>query len=150
MHPPLPYDPGPLPTEAPPHPGENLELTVPGWPPWKDAHFSIRNPRHRHYQRFVELRRQAIKAMRGRAWYRGPVGMALELRALEFEPGRSLFDYVSGIQDTLDGAHGSEFTYLPVAYEDDCQIVTCEARLVPADRPSYTLRICFMAGGPEV
>lgn len=119
---PLPYDPGVLPTEPPPKPGDTLSMTIEGLPPYKDTHASIRNPKHKIHVRFVALRRFAIEAMAGRACYRGAIRLDFEMRAPEFEANRSLVDYTGGIMDTLDGSHGLSFTYLPIVYEDDCQV----------------------------
>ncbi len=138
----LPYNPGRLPTAPSPVAGETIELELDGYPPWKDTHFSIRNVMHRHHDRFVALRAAATEAMRGRAWYRGDVGLHLELRAPEMEAGRSLLDYVGGVMDTLDGSHGPSFTYLPVVYEDDYQ-AQISYRFVEAASKHYRLRLEF-------
>ena len=115
----LPYDPGSLPTRPAPLPGEMLVLEVSGLPPHKDRSRSIRNPTHPRYQSFVDLRRAAAREMNGRAWFRGPVGLTLEIRSHASELEYSVIDYVGGIMDTLDGSHGRMFTYLPIVYEDD-------------------------------
>ena len=60
--------------------------------------------------------------MNGRAWSHGAISIKLILYAPSFEKGKSLVDYSGGIYDTLDGSSGSTFTYLPIAYNDDCQI----------------------------
>jgi len=43
-----------------------------------------------------------------------------------FEKGKGLVDYVGGIEDTLDGSHGFTFTYLPIVFQDDCQVCRIE------------------------
>jgi hypothetical protein len=82
--------------------------------------------------------------MKGRARYHGPVELDLEMHAPHFEPRRALLDYQSGIMDTLDGSHGQSFTYLPVVYEDDCQVVGGSAKLVASETPCYRLRVKFL------
>jgi len=68
-------DPGPLPTLPAPTAGQTVAIEVEGPPPYKDMRFSIRNPRHRHHARFSALRAAAIRAMGGRSWYAGAVGL---------------------------------------------------------------------------
>lgn len=58
----LPYDPGPLPTLPAPKRGEFIEFQVSGLPPFKDTSSSIRNPKHRCYDRFAALRTAAANA----------------------------------------------------------------------------------------
>jgi hypothetical protein len=135
-------DPGPLPTLPPPMPGEKICFVVPGFPPHKDLHFSIRNPKHRRYQRFVDLRSAAIAAMAGKAWYLGPVGLTLKILTPAME--HSLGDFSGGIADTLDGSHGPSFTYLPIVYQDDCQIVQMRLSQEHSVDASYELVIDFL------
>ena len=33
-----------------------------------------------------------------------------------------LVDYLGDVMDTVDGSHGTHLTYLPIAYNDDCQV----------------------------
>jgi len=125
----IPYDPGPLPIAPPPSPGEQITLECEGLPPEKYPGRSLRNPSNPRYDRFQRLRREAIVAMAGRAWYRGPVLLDIEIWVTQLEANRTLLDYVGGILDTLDGGHGMHFTYLPVVYEDDCQVATGKWRI---------------------
>lgn len=140
----LSYDPGILPTEPPPKPGDTLYMAIEGLPPYKDTHASIRNPRHKIHVRFAALRRSAIAAMAGRARYPGAIRLDFEMRALGFEANRSLVDYTGGIMDTLDGSHGLSFTYLPIVYEDDCQVCSGMSQLVRDESESYTLCVTFL------
>ena len=133
----LPYDPGVLPSAPPPPPGDVISLRVEGPPPYKDQHFSIRNTRHKIHSRFRALRKAAIEAMSGRAPYRGAVGLDFVMHAPELDKNRSLTDYIGGIMDILDGSHGVEFTYLPVVYEDDCQVVDGRSRFQPSTKSFY-------------
>ena len=80
-----PYDPGPLPTKLPPNPGDVIEFEVAGYPPYKDKSFSIRNPKHKDYSRFVNLRKAGIVAMNGRAWSHAPIRMDFALYAQGLE-----------------------------------------------------------------
>ena len=125
----LPYNPGILPTRPAPKKGEKITFEVKGYPPYKDRNFSIRNPKHPNYKTFVELRKEAINAMAKRAWHFGPVEINFTLFAPEFEKNKSLSDYDGGIADTLDGSSGRDFTYLPIVFEDDCQIVISHSKI---------------------
>ena len=131
-------DPGPLPTLPPPRLGEVVEMMVEGLPPRKDTSFSIRNIKHSHYQLFLTLRKKGIEAMNGRAWFIGAVDMEFVLHAPCLE--KDLLGYESGIMDTLDGSHGLTFTYLPVVYQDDAQIVNARCRFVESTNTYYTLK----------
>lgn len=137
----LPYDPGCLPTKPAPKPGTIIELQVSGYPPYKDESFSIRNPKHKNYSRFHKLRKAGIKAMNGRAWSHAPIRMDLSLYAPGFEKKRSLLDYIAGIEDTLDGSSGFSFTYLPIIFEDDCQICDGQGSLIKSKKIKYLVRI---------
>lgn len=140
----LPYDHGVFPTKPPPEPGDTLLLDIEGLPPYKDTHYSIRNPKHKVFSRFAALRKFAIEAMASRAFFKGAVSLEFEMRAPSFEKGRSLMDYMGGIMDTLDGSHGLSFTYLPIMYEDDCQVCVSESRLVRDEHACYSLRVTFL------
>ncbi|MBC7260185.1 MAG: hypothetical protein H5T65_13200 [Chloroflexi bacterium] len=141
----LAYDPGLLPTMPAPQGGEAIELRVSGLPPYKDTSFSIRNPKHKHHERFVALRAAAIEAMAGRAWSHGAIGLDLEVHAPNLEPGRTLVDYLAGVMDTLDGSHGTHFTYLPVAYNDDCQVCDSACIFNRSEDEWYAVQIRFLA-----
>jgi hypothetical protein len=140
----LPYDPGPLPTKPPPKAGDVIDLEIPGYPPYKDESFSIRNPKHKHYSRFIKLRNAGIAAMNGRAWSHAPIRMDFTLYAPAFERKRTLLDYIAGVEDTLDGSSGFTFTYLPIVFEDDCQICDVKSRLIKSNKTKYVLRIEIM------
>jgi hypothetical protein len=84
--------------------------------------------------------------MSKRAPYRGAVSLSLTMYAPEFEKRRDLIDYVGGIMDTLDGSHGCEFTYLPIVYEDDCQVCLGRDRLLISQVPRYEVTLAFLAG----
>jgi len=136
----IPYDPGILPTKPPPKAGDVIEFEVIGYPPYKDRSFSIRNPKHKDYSRFTKLRTAGIIAMNGRAWSFAPIRMGLTLYAPEFEKNKTLLDYTAGISDTLDGSSGFTFTYLPVVFEDDCQICQSNSWLIVSAETRYSLR----------
>ena len=140
----IPYDPGILPTKPPPKAGDVIVLEVSGYPPYKDGLFSIRNPKHKDYSRFTKLRTAGIIAMNGRAWSFAPIWMDLTLYAPEFEKNKSLLDYEAGIEDTLDGSSGFTFTYLPIVFEDDCQIYKASSRLIKSTEIRYSLRFEIM------
>jgi hypothetical protein len=140
----LPYDPGVLPSSVSPMAGEGIIFRIEGLPPYKDEHFSIRNPDHRIYFRFVLLRQAATDQMGGRAPYRCAVRMHLVIHAPHFDKNRHLIDYEGGVADTLDGCHGDTFTYLPVVFEDDCQIVDGGSQFIKDNRAWYEVRIEFL------
>ncbi|HEX6372490.1 MAG TPA: hypothetical protein VF006_26455 [Longimicrobium sp.] len=117
----LPYDPGQLPTRPAPAAGEVLEIAVEGYPPYKDIRQSIRNRRTF-----------------------GPVGLDLTIYAPQLAPGYTLVDYLGGVMDTLDGSSGYTFTFLPIVYEDDCQVVISNMRFVHSESVRYTLRVTFL------
>ena len=144
----LPYDPGPLPVAPPPSPGDSITLDADGLPPEKIPGRSLRNPTNPRYHRVQQLRRKAITAMAGRAWYRGPVLLDVEVWVRELEANRTLLDYVGGVMDTLDGGHGPHFTYLPIVYEDDAQVSSGKWRLYEdATHDRYQVKATFMAKG---
>jgi hypothetical protein len=131
-----------LPTSPAPAAGDHIRFVVGGLPPYKDLRFSIRNPKHSCYQRFVDLRRAAVIAMNGRAWYLGPIGFELTLYCQTME--RTLGEFAGGIADTLDGSHGMSFTYLPIVYQDDCQIEKMALEQRSENEASYELKIDFL------
>ena len=133
--------PGVIPTLPAPRVGEKVIIPVKGLPPYKDLSFSIRNPNHPSYASFVELRNEAIKVMGGRTWYDGAVQLNLTLNAPSLD--RNLSDYVGGIEETLDGSHGMTFTYLPIVFQDDCQVSSIEAKFVKSDETGYIIEIEF-------
>jgi hypothetical protein len=145
----LPYDPGRLPNQPAPPAGCKLEIPVDGLPPYKDRHFSIRNPRHKHYSRFVALRRAASQAMAGRAWTHSAIDLELLLSAPALEPSLALVDYVGGVMDTLGGGHGCEFTYLPIVFNDDSQVGSLSMSFRECADTGYVLRIAFCLGAED-
>ena len=78
------------------------------------------------------------------AWYFGPVQMNFTLYAPEITSKRTLSDYEVGIMDTHDGSSGDQFTYLPIIFEDDCQVVSSKYVLQKSDDTWYTLEITFL------
>lgn len=139
----LPYDPGTLPRLPAPAPGEAITVHVPGLPPRKGISRSIRNPAHPRYEAFRALRAAATEAMAGRAWWFGPI--RLELYIYVSRPWEdSVLDYMAGVEDTLDGCHGFGFTYLPVVFEDDQQVVEANMRVVESTEDRYEVRVTFL------
>lgn len=138
-----PYNPGVLPSRSAPATGESIIVYMKGLPPYKDEHFSIRNPRHKNYLRFEMLRETAIESMGGRAPYRGPVRLDFVMFGAGFEPNRGLADYMGGIMDTLDGSHGADFTYLPIVYEDDYQVCDSKSEFIKSENEHYQIEISF-------
>ena len=134
-------NPGVLPIHPSPKPGEKIIIQVERIPPYKDVHFSIRNPKHPKYKSFLNLRNAATKAMKDRKWYDGPVSLNFIFHAPKLE--RRLLDYIGGVMDTLDGSHGMSFTYLPIIYQDDCQIVDFEMKYIVAKKTKYKVEIIF-------
>ncbi|MFI5166777.1 MAG: hypothetical protein ACHQQS_09180 [Thermoanaerobaculales bacterium] len=104
----------------------------------------MRNPTHPNYRAFLNLRAAAIAAMDRRAWSRGLVRLSVTLRCPSPPGGARMNEYLGGIADSLDGSHGFTFTYLPVAFEDDCQVAQATSSFEPASEPSYVLEIEFL------
>ncbi len=140
----LPYNPGVLPKRPAPKAGDSFTIEIQGLPPYKDRGFSIRNIRHPRYDSFVQLREKAIEVMDGRAWYRGPVSLDLVIFAPRLPVGKELLDYMAGIFDSLDGSSGPSFTYLPIAYEDDCQCQIGEMKFIQSVDQFYKLTVTFL------
>jgi hypothetical protein len=143
------YEPGVLPTLPAPLPGETVLIKVNGVPPDKDVGQSIRNVNHPRHAAFVALRRAAAAAMNGRAWYHGPIALRLVLRARQRIRDRTLSDYTGGIADTLDGGHGFTFTYLPIVFEDDCQVVRSESQFEIGERDEHEVTIEFLSASAD-
>jgi hypothetical protein len=142
---PLPYNPGVLPSKPPPAKGESISVSLPGLPPYKQIRASIRNVNHPRYQAFVALREAATEVMGGRAWYSGPVQFDLVVFAPKLHGTCTILDYAGGVMDTIGGSHGFTFTYLPIVYEDDCQVAaTGVVRYVPSREERYELTITFL------
>jgi hypothetical protein len=139
----LSYDPGVLPTRPAPIPGEQLLLKVAGLPPVKTVWRSIRNQNHPQHHCFQKLRTTATHGMAGRAWYGGPVALDLKIFAIAPMDRWVLNDYVGGVMDTLDGSSGCTFTYLPIAFEDDCQVCKVRSSWHKGKVISYSLLIRF-------
>jgi len=140
----LPYNPGLLPTKNAPKPEQTIEFEVEGLPPIKKARISCRNPKNPRYGSFVKLREAATKAMNGRAWYFGPISFDVTIYCRKQDLSEaSLSEYVGGIEDTLDGSSGVHFTYLPIVFEDDCQVFQAESRFEKSEYNHYRIRIGF-------
>jgi hypothetical protein len=139
----LPYDPGLIPTKPAPTKGESLILEIPGLPPVKTIRQSVRNQGHPHFPSFQTLRKAATIAMNGRAWYFGAITMDLTIFSPTHLDRWGLNDYIGGIMDTLDGSSGQTFTYLPIVYEDDCQVWQARSKWVEHSHNSYRLEIVF-------
>jgi hypothetical protein len=112
-------------------------------PPAKNRRHSIRNRTHPLFYSFVALRKAATLAMAGRAWSFGPVELHLEICSLDELDFYTLNEYMGGVMDTLDGSSGSTFTYLPIVYEDDCQVCGSTTKWSRATHTGYELRVLF-------
>ena len=133
----LPYDPGVLPVFSAPQRGESITIKVEGLPPFKQIRQSLRNCNNPRYSAFTALRSAGIAAMAGRCWYFGAIQLSLCIFGPRPSQGPSLGDYVGGVFDTLDGSSGRTFTYLPVAYQDDCQVTRSESSWIEQDGEHY-------------
>jgi len=140
----LTYDPGALPTREAPVPGEEIFVQLAGLPPAKKRGASLRNPTHPRYEAFVALRNAAARAMEGRGWYFGPIGLNLVVYDDVSIDWFGLNEYLGGVMDSLDGSSGQRFTYLPVVYEDDCQVTDTRVAFKTAKKPSYDLTVTFL------
>jgi hypothetical protein len=139
----LPYDPGTLPTRPAPKAGDVIRIEVEGLPPAKTIHQSIRNAKHPKHESFALLRRKATAAMAGRAWVFGPVAVSITLLGPSND-GVSLVDYMGGVMDTLDGSSGPTFTYLPIVFEDDCQVVQSEVKMQDHPTSKYIIEVTVL------
>ncbi len=77
------------------------------------------------------------------AWHFGPVHLDFVLYSPD-TPKKSLVVYVGGIMDTLDGSSGPQFTYLPIVFEDDCQVVSSKSAFQKSVDTWYALEISFL------
>jgi hypothetical protein len=82
--------------------------------------------------------------MAGRALYFDAIGLDLTIYAPKLHDGLRISDYMSGIEDTVDGSCGFTFTYLPIVYQDDSQVVKSSSRFVRAEERRYHLRVDFL------
>ena len=86
--------------------------------------------------------------MSGRARYLGPIELNVVVSAPKLD--LSLIDYMSGIMDTLDGAHAPSFTYLPIVYQDDCQVVSSHFCFKNAANAYYDVEVVFLDDGQAI
>ncbi len=142
MFKPFPY-PGRIPDKPPPQSGEDVVIYVTGLPPYKDVSKSIRNPKHPYYDRFTKLREAASNVMDGRSWLDGAVTLEMKIYYIQLDPQMTPNDYLGGVMDTLDGSHGPNFTYLPIIYNDDCQVWNSTVELIQSKENKYDLKIRF-------
>ena len=82
-------------------------------------------------------------AMAGRRWTDGAVRLDFTLHAPRLR-SETLSDYVGGICDTLDGSHGDHFTYLPIVFQDDCQVVSGASQFKSSQRTYYVVAVTFL------
>lgn len=119
-------------------------MELAGLPPAKRPGASLRNPKHPRYQAFVDLRNAATLEMNGRAWYFGAVQLDVKVRAPERLGHWALLEYAGVIMDTLDGSSGVHFTYLPIVYEDDCQVSCGATKYEKSPDESYAVHVRFL------
>jgi hypothetical protein len=81
--------------------------------------------------------------MAGRAWSFGNVELNIQVCGEQKLLDKSLTDYMAGIMDTLDGSSGTQFTFLPIAFEDDCQVSKASVALVDSAELGYRVQIVF-------
>lgn len=86
--------------------------------------------------------------MAGRHWFADGVGLEMVIFSSERLHWTVLNEYLGGIMDTLGGGHGPSFTYLPIVYQDDCQVVSTCCRSDIAADPHYTLIVSFLSEIP--
>lgn len=139
----IPYNPGTIPTKPAPKQGEEIVFSVNGMPPYKDLNQSIRNCKHPAHNRFKLLREKAIEAMAGRAWSFGGIELELKLFGAPNDYDKPAYEYLSGISDTLDGSSGQSFTFLPIIFEDDCQVNSGGYVFVESEDIGYEIHIKF-------
>jgi len=81
--------------------------------------------------------------MNGRAWSCGAISLSITANVPKFDKNKKLYDYLGGIMDTLDGSHGEHFTYLPICFQDDCQVISARCEVVDSQETYYEVRIRF-------
>ena len=140
----LPYNPGDLPTKPSPQAGEFIKIDIDGFPPNKDTKFSIRNREHKNHKNFENLRQESINSMRGRAWTFNAVSISVIIYHSDDNLPEKLNSYLGGIMDTLGGSSGDSFTYLPIFYEDDKQVIEGNIKSVKSKSTSYQLSVGFL------
>lgn len=52
--------------------------------------------------------------------------------------------------DALDGSHGPGFTYLPIVYQDGCQVVLGDSHHVGSQKVRYEIEISFLGAEANV
>jgi hypothetical protein len=70
--------------------------------------------------------------------------MSLTIRANESTKRKPLLDYLGGVMDTVGGSAGSSFTYLPIVFQDDCQVCDGASQFGEAEEWSYSLVFEFL------
>jgi len=119
-----------------------IKFIVEGIPPYKDFSRSIRNYQHPDHDRFLKLRKTAKVAMKNREYHRGPV--AIKFHYIRKEGKRKIWEYLSGILDSLGGSHGFTFHWVPIVFLDDCQIQKIHISQETGKRDRYLLEIIFL------
>ncbi len=56
-------------------------------------------------------------------------------------------EYLGGVLDTLDGSSGVTFTYLPIVFEDDSQVVRIELKWEDHSVCKYLIEVTILDGG---
>ena len=79
--------------------------------------------------------------MGGRAWVFSPVELELTVRCPEMSERHSLADFLAGVMDTLDGSSGFTFTFLPIIFEDDSQVIASSIQWEEAPQCSYSVAV---------
>lgn len=88
--------------------------------------------------------------MGGRAWTFGAVRLNLVIHCAEHPGLFALGEFLGGIMDTLDGSSGMTFTYLPIVFEDDCQVCDANMTWSSSEEERYVLRIEFLEQTPSL
>lgn len=81
--------------------------------------------------------------MAGRAWYFGAVELSLTVESPSHFDHEDLLAHVSGIMDTLGGSAGQTFTYLPIVYQDDCQVCGITSEWHENSQERYEVKLLF-------
>ena len=53
-------------------------------------------------------------------------------------------DFAAGIEDTLDGSSGYTFTFLPIVFEDHCQVCDLHFEYKSSEVPHYRIVVTFL------
>jgi hypothetical protein len=135
----LPYDPGALPTRPAPLKGDVIRIEVQGLPPPKtiSAVDPQCKPSNAHIIHGTET---CCDCRDGRSRLGFRSSRAEYYAVWSVDSGL----YMGGVMDTLDSSSGTTFTYLPIVFEDDCQVVQSEVKRQDYPTNKYIIEVTIL------